>query len=122
MEGCPWFKALMVRSSAFALFHLAGVPTHDPSNGFRLFSRRVLKTVPIESTVGFTYSVELLAKCHRLGWKVEEIPVSWYQRKQGVSRFQVLKWLPCYLTWFFYCFVTAMRLQPPSSVKLKEWI
>ncbi len=47
MEGCPWLKALLARGSAFLLFHLAGVPTHDPSNGFRLFSRRVLETIPI---------------------------------------------------------------------------
>ena len=120
MKGCPWLKALLVRSSAFALFHAARVPTHDPSNGFRLFSRRVLKTIPIESTIGFTYSLELLAKCHRLGWKIGEVPVAWHERKRGTSRFRVLKWMPHYLVWFFYCFVTALRLKAPASVKLKE--
>ncbi len=120
MEGCPWLKALLVRGSAFLLFRLAGVPTHDPSNGFRLFSRRVLDTIPIESTVGFTYSLELLAKCHRLGWKISEVPVAWYERKSGTSRFRVLQWLPHYLVWFFYCFATATRLKNPASVKLKE--
>lgn len=120
MEGCPWLKALLARGSAFLLFHLAGVPTHDPSNGFRLFSRRVLETIPIESTVGFTYSLELLAKCHRLGWKISEVPVAWYERKSGTSRFRILKWLPHYLVWFFYCFATATRLKNSESVRLKE--
>jgi dolichol-phosphate mannosyltransferase len=119
MKGCPWLKALLVRSSAFVLYHVARVPTHDPSNGFRLFSQRVLKTIPIESTIGFTYSLELLAKCHRLGWKIGEVPVEWYERKSGTSRFRVLKWLPHYLVWFFYCFATSMRLRKPESVKLK---
>jgi len=120
MEGCPWLKAFLVRGSAFLLYQLARVPTHDPSNGFRLFSRRVLETIPIESTVGFTYSLELLAKCHRLGWKIGEVHVAWYERKSGTSRFRVLKWLPHYLVWFFYCFATATRLKDPASVKLKE--
>ena len=120
MKGCPWLKALLVRSSAFVLFHAARVPTHDPSNGFRLFSRRVLTAIPIESTVGFTYSLELLAKCHRLGWKIGEVPVAWHERKRGASRFRVIKWAPHYLVWFFYCFATAMRLKAPASVKLKE--
>ena len=120
MTGCPWLKALLVRSSAFILFHVARVPTHDPSNGFRLFSRRVLTTIPIESTVGFTYSLELLAKCYRLGWKIGEVPVAWHERKRGTSRFRVMKWAPHYLVWFFYCFATALGLKASSSVKLKD--
>ena len=120
MKGCPWLKAALVRSSAFVLYHIARVPTHDPSNGFRLFSQRVLQTIPIESTIGFTYSLELLAKCHRLGWKIGEVPVAWYERKRGTSRFRVLRWAPQYLVWFLYCFATAMRLKAPASVKLKE--
>jgi len=119
MQGCPWPKAMLVRVSAFVLYHLARVPTHDPSNGFRLFSRRVLETIPIESTMGFTYSLELLAKCHRLGWKIGEVPVDWYERRRGTSRFRLLKWLPHYLVWFFYCFATALGLKQAASVKLK---
>lgn len=120
MKGCPWLKAVLIRSSALALFRLAHVPTHDPSNGFRLFSRRVLETIPIESSVGFTYSLELLAKCHRLGWKIDEVPVAWYERKSGSSRFRILRWTPHYLTWFFYCFGTAMGLKTRSCVRLKD--
>ena len=56
MVGCPWLKATLVRCAAFTLYHLAGLPTHDPSNGFRLFSRRVLDRFAIESTAGFVYS------------------------------------------------------------------
>lgn len=120
MKGCPWLKAILVRGSAFALYHLARVPTHDPSNGFRLFSRRVIESIPIESTVGFTYSLELLAKCHRLGWKIGEVPAAWHERKTGKSRFRVLTWLRPYLVWFFYCFATALHLKARASVKLKE--
>jgi len=94
MVGCRWLKATLVRSSAFALHHVARLPTRDPSNGMRLFSRRVLDQIPIESQVGFAYSLELLVKSHRLGWKIGETPLHWYERKQGQSRFRVLKWLP----------------------------
>lgn len=120
MEGCRWLKAVLVRGSAFVLYHVARIPTHDASNGFRLFSRRVLETIPIESSAGFTYSIELLAKCHRLGWKIGEVPAAWYERKSGQSRFRVLKWLPQYLKWFFYCFATAIGFKSAASVRLKE--
>jgi Oxidoreductase family, NAD-binding Rossmann fold/Oxidoreductase family, C-terminal alpha/beta domain len=102
------------------IHHVARVPTHDPSNGFRLFSRRVLETIPIELKVGFAYSIELLVKCHRLGWKIGEVPVSWYERKSGQSRFRVLRWLPQYLRWFLYAFATMFLLRKPVSVMLKK--
>jgi len=107
MVGCRWRKAFLVRSSAAALYHVARLPTHDPSNGFRLFSRRVAREIPVESSAGFTYSLELLVKCHRLGWKVAEVPAKWYERKAGASRFRILKWLPAYLRWFLYAFATT---------------
>ena len=119
MVGCPWLKATLVRTSAWALHTIARVPTHDPSNGFRLFSRELLETIPIESTAGFAYSIELLVKCHRLGWKIGEVPVSWYERKAGQSRFRVLRWLPQYLKWFFYAFATTYLRRGPNTVTLK---
>lgn len=116
MEGCPWLKAFLVRSSAFALRHLARVPTRDPSNGFRLFSRRVLDTIPVETRAGFAYSLELLVKCHRLGWKIGEIPAAWYERTKGRSRFRVLQWAPQYLVWFRYAFATTYLRRGADTV------
>ncbi len=46
MKGCPWLKGALVRSSAWALYYLARLPTRNPSNGFRLFSRRSARVNP----------------------------------------------------------------------------
>ena len=97
MEGCPWLKAVLVRTAAFFMYHIARVPTRDASNGLRLFSRRVLDEIPIESKVGFAYSIELLVKAHRLGWPIAETPFLWRERKAGQSRFRTIRWLPQYL-------------------------
>ncbi|MBD3296685.1 MAG: glycosyltransferase [Candidatus Omnitrophica bacterium] len=107
MEGAPFMKDLLVRVSAFTLYHLARVPCHDSSNGFRLFSRRVIEEIPIESSEGFVYSIELLVKCHRLKWNISEVPAKWIERTSGESRFRLGKWLPSYLKWFFYAFTTT---------------
>jgi dolichol-phosphate mannosyltransferase len=120
MVDCPWLKAFLVRSSAWALHHVARVPSHDSSNGFRLFSRRVIEKIPIESSEGFTYSIELLMKCHRLGWRIGEVPVEWFERKTGQSRFRVVRWLPAYLHWFRYAFATTYLMRGPSTVELRE--
>jgi dolichol-phosphate mannosyltransferase len=120
MVGCPFVKAVIVRAAAFTLYHFARIPTRDATNGFRLFSRRVVKSIPVESQVGFAYSLELLAKAHRLGWKVGEVPVSWFERNQGESRFRIYKWLPQYLRWYFYAFATTWLRRPASTVRLRN--
>jgi dolichol-phosphate mannosyltransferase len=112
MEGCRWYKAVPLRVAAWSLAHLARFPAHDPTNAFRLFSRRLLDSVKIESALGFTFSIELTAKCHRLGWKIAEVPARWFERSGGKSRFQVFDWAGSYLRWYFYIFGTAcLRLK-----------
>jgi len=119
MKGCPLLKSLLVRSANFTLRHLARLPTHDASNGFRLFSRRVVELIDVESDRGFCYSIEYLVKSHRLGWKIGEVPARWFEREHGTSRFQVLKWLPAYLRWYTYAFATSWLKAAPETVKLK---
>ncbi len=118
MEGCPLLKSMLVRTAAFTLNRFARIPARDASNGFRLFSRRLLDTVEIESTDGFSYSIELLVKCHRLGWRISEVPAKWFEREHGKSRFSVLKWIPHYLRWYFYAFETTYL--GGKEVRLKD--
>ena len=119
MVGCPLLKAALVRSANFTLRHVARLPTTDASNGFRMFSRRVVERIPVESEAGFCYSIELLVKAHRLGWRIAEVPVRWFERRHGASRFQVIKWLPAYLRWYGYAFATTFLRRPPHTVPLK---
>jgi glycosyltransferase involved in cell wall biosynthesis len=119
MVGCPPLKNLLVRCANLTLHHFARVPTRDASNGFRLFSRRVIDEIAIESDSGFCYSIELLVKCHRLGWRIGEVPARWFERKHGTSRFRVLTWLPAYLRWYRYAFATTFLARRPETVTMK---
>lgn len=107
MENCPWLKAVMVHTAAFLLYNVARLPSHDPTNGFRFYSRRVISEIPIETPRGWSFSLELLVKSHRRGWKVGEVPAKWFERTTGQSRFRIMNWLPLYLRWFFYAFQTS---------------
>ena len=109
MEDCPWLKSVLVRTASFTLYYIGRLPVHDATNGLRLFSRRTLDTIQIESSKGFVYSLELLVKVHRLGWKIGEVPSVWIERKrhQGKSRFKVSEWLTAYLHWYLYGLATT---------------
>jgi glycosyltransferase involved in cell wall biosynthesis len=112
MRGCPWLKSFLVRFASFTLHYLAFIPIKDASNGFRLFSKELLQATQIESTLGFTYSIELLVKCHRYRWGIAEVPAQWIEREAGESSFKLFKWLPHYLKWYFYGFrTTYLRLK-----------
>ena len=119
MIGCPIVKSIFVRTASFSLYKLSGIPVRDASYGFRLFSRKILDNILIESSEGFTYSLELLVKCHRLGWKIGEIPASWIERKEGESRFRVFYWLSKYLRWYMFGLATTWLRRKPASVNLK---
>lgn len=120
MQGAPWLKATLVRTAAFTLNCIAALPTKDPTSGFRMFSRRVIEQIAIESDQGFCYSIEMLVKAHRLGWRIGEVPAVWFERQHGTSRFRVMKWLPAYLRWFRYAFATTFLRRKPGTVALKS--
>lgn len=119
MKGCPLIKSVLVRVVSSTLYFLSSIPVKDASNGFRLFSRRLLDTTNIESKVGFAYSLELLVKCNRLKFQISEIPAQWEERAEGVSRFKILKWSQQYLRWYFYGLSTTWLKKDSSKVKKK---
>ena len=117
MKGCPLIKSILVRFASSTLYFFSSIPVKDASNGFRLFSRRLLNIVQVESKVGFAYSLELLVKCNRLKFKIAEIPAQWEERSEGSSRFKILKWLPQYLRWYFYGLGTTWLKKSYKNIK-----
>ena len=92
--GGPPLKRLMSRTAGLTLHWFAGVPTHDPTNNFKLYSRRFLDSVTIQSTAGFELALELTVKATLAGRRVAEVPTTWRDRTAGQSNFKLRQWLP----------------------------
>lgn len=107
--GGQRFKKFLSRSVGRSLFALAGIGTHDPTNSFKSYSKDFLVQVGIESRSGFEIGIELVAKAHRLRLPIAEIPTIWLDRTSGESRFQLAKWAPKYLRWYFFCFGPKLK-------------
>lgn len=99
--GGPLLKRTLSRVAGLSLFHLAGIPTHDPTTNFRAYSRDVLDNIEIESDEGFDIALELTVKAFIDGYKIDEVPSTWTDRTSGESQFKLFKWLPNYLKWYF---------------------
>jgi glycosyltransferase involved in cell wall biosynthesis len=103
--GGPPLKRVMSRIAGLTLHWFASVPTHDPTNNFKLYSRRFLDANTIESTAGFELALELTVKATIQKRKVAEVPTTWRDRTAGQSNFKLRKWLPHYLHWYRVAFL-----------------
>lgn len=122
MRGCPLIKNILVRLGSLTLYSFSCIPVMDASNGFRLFSKKLLNFVEIESKKGFTYSIELLVKARRLRLSISEIPAKWEERKIGTSNFKLFSWLKEYLKWYFYGLATFWLNKKSKTVAKKIYL
>ena len=100
----PFIKSILVKLVSFMLIKLTNLKTLDPTNGFRLFSRQVIKKFPIQSTRGFTFAIELLAKAYRSNFKIIEIPSKNPIRNFGKSKFKYTS-IIFYVPWFLHILI-----------------
>jgi dolichol-phosphate mannosyltransferase len=107
--GGPPLKRLMSRTAGLTLHWFAGIATHDPTNNFKLYSRRFLDSVTIESSAGFELALELTVKATIARRRIAEVPTTWRDRTAGQSNFKLRKWLPHYLHWYRVAFAARLR-------------
>jgi dolichol-phosphate mannosyltransferase len=113
--GGPPLKRLMSRTAGLTLHWFGGVATHDPTNNFKLYSRRFLDSVSIESRAGFELALELTVKATLAGRRVAEVPTTWRDRTAGQSNFKLRQWLPHYLRWYLRAFRGRFGASRPAG-------
>ena len=107
--GGPKFKGFLSHAAGLLLHWFARLPTHDPTNSFKLYRKSFLNTTVVESTGGFELGLELVVKAWEAKRKIVEVPTTWHDRVAGESNFRLWKWLPRYLRWFFRAFRPSPR-------------
>jgi len=100
--GGPRFKKLLSRLAGVSLHYLTGIPTHDITNSFKMYTKKVLDDIKIESNGGFELGMEIVIKAFFKGYKITEVPCVWRDRSAGKSRFKLWKWLPKYIHWYLF--------------------
>src|SRR5437588_1525913 len=97
--GGPWLKSRLSRLAGLSL-NVLGLPTHDPTNSFKLYRTSRLRSLTIESRHGFEINMEIIAKALQNGWLITEVPSVWTDRVAGKSNCRLFRWLPRYLKWY----------------------
>ncbi len=64
------------------------MPVHDPTAGFICYSRKVLATIPLDEVhfVGYAFQIEMKYRAWKLGFKIGEVPITFRDRKEGISK------------------------------------
>ena len=101
-QGGPWLKKLLSRTAGVSLHVLTGLPTHDVTNSFKMYTKKVLNDIKIESQGGFEIGMEIVVKAFQKGYRITEVPSRWRDRERGKTRFRFWKWLPKYIKWYFF--------------------
>jgi dolichol-phosphate mannosyltransferase len=102
--GGPFFKTMLSKAAGLSLYHVFNVPTRDATNAYKMYNTAIFKSITIESTGGFEYSLEIILKAFKQGYKITEIPTTWRDREAGKSNFKLAEWLPNYIRTYFLIF------------------
>jgi dolichol-phosphate mannosyltransferase len=67
---------------------ILGMSVQDLTSGFKCFSRRVLEHLDLETvhSNGYAFQVEMNYRCYRRGFRVQEVPIVFVDRRVGKSK------------------------------------
>jgi hypothetical protein len=99
-----FFSFLVGRTIAF----LIKIPTCDIANAFKMYRKKVIDSIDIESK-GFEISMELPLKAYYLGFKITEVPTVWREREKGRSNFNMVNLAPNYWRWYLWAIKRKLR-------------
>jgi hypothetical protein len=111
--GGPWVQTQLSRSGNWCFGKLTGLPLSDATYQFRIYSRRLLNSVAIETEGGWAISFELSIKAQLGGFRMAEVGTVWMDRQLGESKFRLAGWLPAYARLFAWgcCEINRKRWQ-----------
>jgi dolichol-phosphate mannosyltransferase len=60
----------------------------DTTAGFKCYKRKVLETIDLDNIwfVGYAFQIEMKYTAHRLGFRLKEVPITFIDRVEGVSK------------------------------------
>ena len=117
MLGAVKSKEMVTRIGSNLIYYLAGIPYKDCTNAFKMFSASITDVIKFESTMGFTFALELVAKSYFLKLKIIEVPSTWIEVKNRKSNFKMVKWIPYYIYWLLYSMIKNYTLKIKRSFK-----
>jgi len=84
----PLSRLLISKMAAAYVRVITGMKVHDPTGGYRCYRREVLTSIDLDSVMsnGYAFLVEMAYVTWMRGFRIEEIPITFEDRRAGYSK------------------------------------
>lgn len=84
----PFSRIFISKGGAMYTKMITWMPVDDPTAGFICYKRKVLEAIPLDKVhfIGYAFQIEMKYRAWKLGFKIGEVPITFRDRKEGVSK------------------------------------
>jgi dolichol-phosphate mannosyltransferase len=84
----PMGRVLMSYYASAYVRMVTGMKVRDTTAGFKCYRRKVLETIELDkvSFIGYAFQIEMKFTTYKLGFKIVELPIIFYDRTEGQSK------------------------------------
>ena len=87
-ENWPLDRLIYSKGGSLYTRIITGMPVKDPTAGFMCYKNKVLAAMQLDRIqfIGYAFQIEMKFASWRLGFKLKEVPITFIDRKIGVSK------------------------------------
>jgi len=87
-ENWSKIRELLSRAANLYVRAMLGMGVKDSTAGFRIYSSSILKKLNLEAikSEGYSFQIEMTRAVHKLVGKIIEVPITFRERENGVSK------------------------------------
>jgi len=87
-ENWPLDRVIYSKGGSLYTRMITGMPVKDPTAGFICYKNKVLTAMQLDHIrfIGYAFQIEMKFASWRLGFKIKEVPITFIDRKIGVSK------------------------------------
>jgi dolichol-phosphate mannosyltransferase len=87
-ENWPLDRLIYSKGGSLYTRIITGMPVKDPTAGFICYKNKVLSSIQLDHIqfIGYAFQIEMKFASWRLGFKLKEVPITFIDRKIGVSK------------------------------------
>jgi len=113
----PFIKLILNRLANNFIRLLFFISYNDITNAFKAYRKKVLETCSPIISEHFNINAELSLKSINRGFKYKIIPISWTNRKKGISKFYIKEMRNKYFFTVLYVFLEKLFLKKKDIFK-----
>lgn len=88
IKNWPFDRIFISYGASVYVRLITWMPVKDCTAGFVCYKRKVLEKIPLDKVrfIGYAFQIEMKYRAWKLGFKIKEVPITFVDRKEGVSK------------------------------------